>query len=61
MGFPAGAVVKNPSDNAEVMGSIPKSGRSSGGRNGNPLKCCLENSWTEEPRGLQSIASQSQT
>ena len=40
MGFPGGSVVKNPSANAGDAGdtgSIPASGRSPGGRNGNPL------------------------
>ena len=37
------------------LGSIPGSGRSSGGGHGNPLQySCLENSMTEEPGGLQS-------
>ena len=44
-GFPGGSVVKNPPDNAEDVGSIPGSGRSPGGGNGNPLQySCLENS-----------------
>jgi len=41
-------VVKHPPENARGirdMGSIPGSGRSSGGRNGNPLQySCLKNS-----------------
>ena len=37
-GFPGGWVVKNLPDNAEDMGSIPGSGRSSGGGNGSPLQ-----------------------
>ena len=41
------SVVKNPPANAgdaENGGLIPGSGRSPGGRNGNPLQCsCLEN------------------
>ena len=42
------------------MGSIPGSGRSPGGGNGNPLQySCLKSSWTEEPGGLQSMGSQS--
>ena len=42
--FPDGTVVKIPHTNAEDMGSIPGSGRSSGGGNGNPLQdSCLEN------------------
>ena len=43
-GFPDGAVGKNPPANAGEIDSIPGSGRSSGGRNGNPLQySCLEN------------------
>ena len=45
--FPGGTVVKNPhagSRDAGVEGSIPGSGRSSGGGNGNSLQySCLEN------------------
>ena len=45
MGFPGGSVVKNPPANAGDAGSIPGSGRSPGGGNGNPLQySCLENS-----------------
>ena len=45
MGFPGGTVVKNLPDNAGDAGSIPGSGRSLGGGNGNPLQYyCLENS-----------------
>ena len=36
-GFPGGSVVKNSPANARDMGSIPALGRSSRGRNGNPL------------------------
>jgi len=43
-GPPGGTVVKNPPDDAGEAGLIPESGRSSGGRNGNPLQySCLEN------------------
>ena len=46
--IPGGLVVKNPPANtgeAGDVGSIPGSGRSHGGRNGNPLQySCLENS-----------------
>ena len=46
-GFPFGTVVKNlPANSKGVrdVGSIPVSGRSPGGRNGNPLQySCLEN------------------
>ena len=46
-GFPGGSVVKNSPANAgeaRDAGSIPRSGRSPGGGNGNPLQySCLEN------------------
>ena len=46
-------MVKNPPVNAGDMGSIPGSGISSGGGNGNPLQySCLENSMDREPGGL---------
>ena len=49
-------------ESAGDTGSDPGSGRSSGGRHGNPLQhSCLENPWTEEPGGLQSMGSQSLT
>ena len=61
-GFPGGSVVKNLPANAgdaEDMGLIPRSGSSPRGGNGNPLQySCLENPWTEEPDGLQSMGSQ---
>ena len=48
MGFPGGTVVKNlPAKAGDLRdtGSIPGSGRFSGGGNGNPLQySCLENS-----------------
>jgi len=37
MGFPGSAVVKNLHTSAGDVGSIPGSGRASGGGNGNPL------------------------
>ena len=44
MGFPGGSVVKNPPANAGDKGSIPGSGRSPGGGNGNSLQdSCLGN------------------
>ena len=44
MGFPGGSMVKNPPANAGDMGSIPGSGISPGGGNGNPLQySCLGN------------------
>ena len=56
-------VVNNPPANGggvQVMGSIPGSGRSPGGRHGNPLQySCLDRiPWTEEPGGLQSTGLQ---
>ena len=57
-GFPGGSVVKNPPANAEDTGdmsSIPGSGRSPGGENGNPLHySCLEKS-----HGQRSLAGYS--
>ena len=45
MGFPGGLKVKNLPNNAEDAGLIPRSGRSPGEGNGNPLQyTCLENS-----------------
>ena len=44
LGFPGGPVIKNLSANAGDTGSIPGSGRSPGGGNGNPLEySCLGN------------------
>ena len=57
--------VKNPPANAgdaRDTGSVPGSGRSPGGEHGNPCQYSyLENPMTEEPDGLQSMGSQSQT
>ena len=55
-GFPGGSDVKASAYNAGDPTSIPRSGRSPGEGNGNPLQ-----SWTEEPGGLQSMGSQSDT
>ena len=58
MGFPGGSMVKNPPANAGDMGSIPGSGISPGGGNGNPLQySCLGNSmdrgaWRATARGV---------
>ena len=53
---------KNPPANAgdtRGAGSIPGSGGSLGGGNGNPLQySCLEVLWAEEPGGLQSMGLQ---
>ena len=44
MGFPGGSVIKNPPASAGDAGSIPSSGRSPEGGNGNPLQySCLKN------------------
>ena len=58
-------VVKNPPANTgDTRDAVLKPGlrRSPGRGDGNPLQySCLENPWTEEPGGLQSTGSQSQT
>ena len=55
-------VVKNMLANAgdiRDVDSIPRLGRSPGRGHGDPLQdSCLENPWTEEPGGLQSMGSQ---
>ena len=55
-------MVKNPPANAGDAGdtgSIPGSGRSPGGGNGNPFQdSCLRNPRTEGPGGLQSTGLQ---
>ena len=57
-GFPGGAVVKNLPANAGDMSSIPGSGRSPGGENGNLIQySCLENpmdrgAWQATVRGV---------
>ena len=57
-GLPNGSVVKNPPANADA-GSIPGSGRSPGGGNGNPLQySCLGNPMDREPGRLQSMELQ---
>ena len=43
-GFPGGSVVRNPSANAEDLGSVSGLGRSPGEENGSPLQySCLGN------------------
>ena len=57
--FPGGSVVKNPPANVGDAGSIPRSGRSRGGGNGQPTPVFLAGgSWTEEPGELPSMGSQ---
>ena len=59
MSFPDGSGGKESSCNAGDVGLIPGSGGSPGEGNGKSLQySCLENSWTEEPGGPQSIGSQ---
>ena len=54
--FPGGSDGKASAYNAGDLGLIPGLGRFSGEGNGNPLQySCLENPWTEEPGGLQSM------
>ena len=59
LGFPGGAVVKNPhaiAADSRDKSLIPGSGRSPGVGRGNPLQySCLENSSTEGPGGLQFV------
>ena len=57
--FPGGSASKESVCNSGDPRSIPGCGRSPGEGNGNPLQySCLENSWTEEPWGLQSMGLQ---
>ena len=56
MSLPSGSDGKDPAYNAGDLSLIPVSGRSPGDGNGNPVQYpCLENPWTEEPGGLQSM------
>ena len=55
LGFPGGSDVKESTCNAGDLGLIPGSGKSPGGRLGNPLQySCLEN-----PHGQRSLAGYS--
>ena len=57
-GFPGVSVVKNLPTAAGDAGSVPGSGRSPGGGNGNLLRILAwKIPWTEEPGGLQSTGS----
>ena len=57
--FPGGSEVTASTWNSGDPGSIPGSGRSPRGGNGNPLQySCLENPMGEEPDRLQSMGSQ---
>ena len=54
-----GSDCKESACNAGDLGLIPGSGGVPGEGNGNPLQySCLENPWTEDPGGLQSMGSQ---
>ena len=58
------AVKNPPADGGDIRDadSIPGSGRSPGGGHGNPLQYSyLENPWTMEPGGLQTMVSQRST
>ena len=58
MGFPGGAVVKNPPTTARDVGSVTGSGWSLGGGSGNPLQySCLENPMESrlQSMGLQRV------
>ena len=63
-GFLGGSGVKNPPANAGDAGSIPGSGRSPGGGNGNPLQySCLGNptdrgAWWAIARGVLKSRTQ---
>ena len=56
MGFPGSSASKESACNAEDQGLIPRSERSPGEGNGNPLQCsCPENPRDGEPPGLLSM------
>ena len=62
LGFPSDSEVKAPACNAGDLGSIPGSGRFPGEGNATHSSIlALRIPWTEEPGGLQSTGSQSQT
>ena len=50
-GFPGSSAGKESAYNAGDLGSIPRSGRSPGEGNGNPLQY----SWRENPHGQRSL------
>ena len=59
MGFPHDSVSKESACNAGDLGLIPRSGRSSGEGNGNPVQYSFwEILWTKEPGGLHSMRLQ---
>ena len=61
-GFPSGSVVKNPLANAGEAGSNPRSGRSPGEGNGNPLQYSrLGNPMDREPDGAHEVTKSDTT
>ena len=61
-GFSSGLDGKASACHVGDPGSIPRLGRSPEEGNGSPLQCfAWKTPWTEEPGGLQSMGSQSQT
>ena len=61
-GFPGGSAVKNPPANAKDVGSVPGSGRSPGGGNGNPLQySCLGNAMDRRARATVHGVAKRQT
>ena len=61
-GFPGDSDGKESACDVGDLGLIPGLGRSPGEENGNPLwYSCLENLWTENPGGLQTMGLQSWT
>ena len=57
LGFPVAQTVKNlPAMQETQVRSLGREDALEKGMNGNPLQySCLENPWTEEPGGLQSM------
>ena len=61
MGFSGGSVVKNLTASAGDAGSISGSGRSPGGRNGNPLQySCLGNTMDRDAWQATEVTKQQQ-
>ena len=61
-GFPGGSVIKNPPANAENAGLVPRSGRSPGEGNDNPLQYpCLGNPMDRGSWRAHEVAKESDT
>ena len=58
VGFPHSLASKESACNAGDLGSIPRSGRSPGEGNGNPLQYSCSVPWTEDPGRLQFMGPQ---